>query len=671
MLNNLKKNIFDLHLNLNIYIYLIISYLLIKNRYFSIIYPYPLNPDEAQMVANSLRIRIHGYNWDSVDGTTSGPLNSLILTWPNLFGWDSTLSSARITASILIILTCIFLYKTILLYSNTTFSLMLTTPIVIFYCLSGSLAFSHYSSEMLPVFCLILANYLILKIYINEKLKYLKLEFFILGIVIGLIPFTKLQAAPIGFIIGLFSLYQIYKTKNLHNFLYFGIGLLAPTLIIILPLFLNNTINDFFMSYLGFASVYIQKALSIIDLYKLIGRDVVLKNIIYFLIAFTFIISLPYINNKLKFYKQDKKLYYYFLFLLISSVYSICRPGNSFLHYLLFLTPFLTLLASYIIYPNYIIIKNIKFFLIYMVVFSYFTFLIGSQNNNNNNKNYKFNSGYKTLIEQKISLKNPEIYSWIPINIKHTLVWAWMPQWYVWSNSTPAVRETNIYNQIVDSKIQQYFKLRFLKDFDKTKPELIIEGTRGKSFGFNDPDKYSPKIFQEFNEILNNKYTIIAPFKLNENCPKLYVKNEYINKINSYIIFPKSVEATGVHSENTSGNNLFDMSVTEDSCSDYWLLPDQTLGSVIIKLEKEESISKIMIMNTKNSITLDRESQNIEVNFFNSNKLIHSERILLNSHPNWNSINVNYKVDEIKINIQSFNGSGAGLNEIIIFRDNN
>lgn len=664
MIENFKKTI----LNINIYIYVIIILLIFKSRYISIIYPYPLNPDEAQMVANSLRIKFHGYNWDAVDGTTSGPLNNLILIWPNIFGWDSTLSSARITASILIVLTCIFLYKTILLYSNIRYSIFFILPIIIFYCLTENNDFLHYSSEILPVFTLILANYLILNVYLNNKLKYLKVNIFMLGLTIGIVPFTKLQATPIAFIVGLFSLHLVFRIKNHINAAFLASGLILPTLILLLPLFFNNSIHDFWTSYLGFADVYVKSSLSLVDIHKLISGDIVLKNTVYFIISFSLILFFINPNDNIKKLTVDKKIYYYFIILLVVALFSIAKPGNSYSHYLLFLLPFLILSTSYISYPNFLLLKNLHSNFIYISLISFFIFLTNSQVDVN--KKFKFNRYYKTIIDQKISFKNPEIYSWIPINIKHILIWAWMPQWYAWSNSTPAIRETNIYGQVVDSKLQEYFRLRFLKDFDSSKPELVIDGTRGNSFGFNNPEKHSPKIFPEFNEILNKEYTVITPFKLNKNCPKLYIKNEYIIDINNKIIFPKSVTVTGINSENTAENHLFDMSVTEDTCTDYWLLPDDNLGSIIIKLKSEENISNIMIMNTKNSSSVDRESKNIEVNFYNSNKLIDSQNILLNSHPNWTNVifNKNKGVDEIIVNIKSFNGRGAGLNEIILLR---
>src|SRR5690348_15453056 len=86
------------------------AFYIFYGRWLSIIYPIPLNPDEAQMAANTLRITFHGFNWNALDGTTVGPLNSLILLWPYIIGWDVTFSTTRLTAGVLLFFVCSLLY---------------------------------------------------------------------------------------------------------------------------------------------------------------------------------------------------------------------------------------------------------------------------------------------------------------------------------------------------------------------------------------------------------------------------------------------------------------------------------------------------------------------------------------------------------------------------------
>mgnify|MGYP001288622848 FL=1 len=68
-----------------------------------------LNIDESQMMANAIRLQLNGFNIFEFDGTSSGFLNSLILTWPSLLGLDITYLSTRFTALILISLTLYYI----------------------------------------------------------------------------------------------------------------------------------------------------------------------------------------------------------------------------------------------------------------------------------------------------------------------------------------------------------------------------------------------------------------------------------------------------------------------------------------------------------------------------------------------------------------------------------
>jgi hypothetical protein len=62
----------------------------------------PLNPDEAEFVANAIKFRGDMNTWLSVDTGSSGPVNSFPLMWPFLFGADTGFAVARITATFLI-----------------------------------------------------------------------------------------------------------------------------------------------------------------------------------------------------------------------------------------------------------------------------------------------------------------------------------------------------------------------------------------------------------------------------------------------------------------------------------------------------------------------------------------------------------------------------------------
>src|SRR5260221_11262387 len=74
----------------------LIFFLLLVLPWPSIKDPQELNVDESQMLAQGLRYLSHPIPWRDVDGTTSGPLNSLLLSVPMLFGAPASYEISRI-----------------------------------------------------------------------------------------------------------------------------------------------------------------------------------------------------------------------------------------------------------------------------------------------------------------------------------------------------------------------------------------------------------------------------------------------------------------------------------------------------------------------------------------------------------------------------------------------
>ena len=99
----------------------------------SLFYPGNLNPDEMQMGANALRIFNYGINLNSIDGTSSGILNSLVLCWPLIFDLNITYVSIRLSALVLIALVTFFTFKILKELSNYYLAIIFILPLVLFY----------------------------------------------------------------------------------------------------------------------------------------------------------------------------------------------------------------------------------------------------------------------------------------------------------------------------------------------------------------------------------------------------------------------------------------------------------------------------------------------------------------------------------------------------------
>ena len=660
---------------------LAISFFIVFFRWTSITYPLALNPDEAQAAANTLRIISSGYSWNGFDGTTAGPFNSILLLWPKLLGFSISFFTVRITSATLLVLTVILLYYSIKSISNRVYAFFLVIPLTAFYGLTKSTDFLHYSSEQLSVLLIVLANYLL--IIVEKKASITKnLIYLMLGIFLGSIPFCKLQAIPIAFLIGIYSLALIIfsfqaKVDKCKNIICLFFGCSFPAVVMFTPLVLSKSFHDFFNSYILWAGTYVRNQLTIADLKKMIDGEWLFKAILeLYLILITFLITsilLIVICKHKKYLKKQILFSTYGVALVIASIFSIITPGNAFPHYLHFLLPVLIIFLASLTY----FINNSRIVCFVFVIIYFFTALYGYEKYD---KNFIDKSLYTNALSEDydLDLHNPfsegsKLFSWMPFEVNYLLVWGWMPQWYVLSGASPASRESHTYAQIVKTSLSIYFQKRFLDDIKKSNPEVIIDAVNGASFGFNDPDLYSASSWKIFSDFLTDNYVLINPSTLSSKCPKTFIRKDFEQSFTSRFITPKTVWATKTYEMDPnlsfSPLHLFDSSLTEDSCIDYWLLPDKSYGSIHIKLENTELIDGLMILNTRNSSFMDRSTTLIKVRVVND-RTETAKEINIKPYPFWSTVAFSTPINasEIILDIEGFKGRGGGLNEIKILR---
>lgn len=661
----------------DIFFLVFITLLLLFGRWKSIIFPYSLNADEAQAAANALRIRDYGFNWDLLDGTTVGPLNSLILAWPQIFGLDVTFSTTRMCTYLLLVCICFLVYCSIKIVSKRLIALLFSVPLVVFYSFTKSTEFLHYSSETLPLCMLVIANYINIDLsFNNRKLEILK--FIVVGALVGAVPFAKIQATPVALVIGLYALflavYSIDKAR-FRNIVSLGVGGLLPSVVILIPLYMSGQFSDFWQSYIVWAGLYIKEMISIRVILEMIYSEDSIKYFFYFQF-FVGMFSLLYANflissNALNIHLVVRTVIYLAI-ILGASLFAIARPGNPYVHYLTLLPPFILIFfgcASFIIsQKNVHLVALLACYLLILLIG--FKLLIPKSNFETFKK---YSNQYDRILERSFIEDSPNLLSWMPIKLTTSLVWGYAPQWYLWTNTSPATRESHTYAQMSQTKLSGYFRSRFIKDLSDSKPEMIIDAANKNGFPGLDLSHFSPDIFPEFSKILSNDYFYLNPLQGSNDCPKIFIKNRFKKIITDSFITPKMVSATDSYGGVDSFfkvSNLFDESFIEDICVDYWLLPNNTLGEIKINLSSSENISKLMILNTQNSRSMDRSTKKIQLKFIDGDQIALQREITLRPYPNWTEISFEsaIKSNQIDVSILSFTGFGAGLNEIKIFR---
>ncbi|HXE96847.1 MAG TPA: hypothetical protein VN642_10605 [Dongiaceae bacterium] len=590
-------------------------------------------------------------------------------------GGDVTLSTARLTASVLLAIVMIFVYLTVRKHGGRLQAALFTVPLIIFYGLTDYFDFNHYSSELLPLALLLLASYCVVCIFLTEKPREPGLLLVsLLGLSLGAIPFSKLQAAPIACAIGLFASFLLFSVNSacrLRTVSLFLATLVVPSMVLLLPLAISGNLVHFFNSYIAWAFIYIQKRLTLGELHQLIKMDAFFRTVIYFegaagLLSLAFWLFQPPKRG-------DARLTIFFLAVLAASAYAVVRPGNRFPHYLMFLLPFAVLTSASLVRVQ--MLKNRRK-IAFTVLYGITALLLLSPAVSRQAKNKMLTYRYWSLnpIPFGFSWTNPNVFAWAAKPSDRLLIWGWMPQWYLMGGLVPATRETHTNAQIVQTRLTEYFRDRLFDDLTQSRPEIIIDSVAGESFSFNDPLAQGISTFPRLSQLLSDDFEILGQKRAPDaSCPRYYISKQRAAELRSNLVAFKTIidESSSPPMVNApSLMKLDDGIVTEDTCVDYWIPSNGRLGQLSFVFQRAEPVRKVMILNTANGMRLDHATDRLKLTLYNGNRVVGLQELAISPHPRWTEYVLESPciADSMKVELLSFYGIGAGLNEVKVYK---
>jgi len=213
--------------------------------------PHELYPDESQLLAGALTLRHDPVFWRSVDGGTAGPLDYYALLPAAFFPGTAGYAATRLTAVLLLWGTLVAAGETLALLTSRRVAQVAVLPAVAFEAFTTSPEFVHYSTELLPAGLLALAVFAI----VRQTFRSSRGNLWTAALLLGAVPFAKLQAAPIAATLGLVLIvHESWAGRFRHIGLLAG-GALLPTLLVtalvtvtgqaeqmLIPYFLQNTL---------------------------------------------------------------------------------------------------------------------------------------------------------------------------------------------------------------------------------------------------------------------------------------------------------------------------------------------------------------------------------------------------------------------------------------------
>jgi|GEM_PF-6885304 len=486
------------------------------------------NPDEAQMVAQAILAKHFWIPWTQMDTTTSGPLNTWVLMTPYLYGSWPDYFSARVLAIILQWGSAVSCYYCLFFAYRNKQAILGSVLAVFYWCFYSDIELHFYSSELLPIF-LISIGMLFLSYAIADENRPQTKKLYLGIACLSLVPFAKLQAAPLaiaicgwGCFMFIFAHRKHAKLSLLPGILFSG---LAGPLLILLPVVLSGGFHDFLYSYILFALEYGGKPTVRLMERLLKPSSLLLCSSMAALLCLLIWQAIAEIGGRNKWnlqiahnpltsfrdYTFTALLTLYFMGALVIVV----KPGNIFPHYINFLViPSAIMLSLLCIALNRGGLKKtsalLSLFLVLLISIPNLIRLPDSKLMRFATNPIPYSLHQHHVVKMINRLKNDD---------DRVTVWGWKADIYVRTKLASGTREVVAYDVNPSTRertvlfnwseeLNQYFKERFLSDLKTNKPRFFVDACSSDSFFFNER-KYGPESLPEVFDYLTTNYTLV------------------------------------------------------------------------------------------------------------------------------------------------------------------
>ncbi len=216
--------------------------------------PHELYPDESQLLAGAITLRQDPVFWRSVDGGTAGPPDYYALLPAAVFQDGTAFVAARIIACGLLWGALVAAGETLVLLTRQAHLRLAALPALLFLAFTTSPEYVHYSTELVPALLLAVAVHALARRAIRPT----PLNLWAAALALGTVPWTKLQAAPIVAMLGLFFVIREFSAGRRAQVPLVIAAACLPTLAVLLLAGLTGQTEHMIVPYVLQNLLYVQ-----------------------------------------------------------------------------------------------------------------------------------------------------------------------------------------------------------------------------------------------------------------------------------------------------------------------------------------------------------------------------------------------------------------------------
>ncbi len=452
-----------------------------------------MNPDESQMLAQGMKYLVDPVPWRAVDGTSGGPLNSYIISFFLLCGVKAGYVLAHALADVFVCLLLAVAYRTLLRITSRAIAIVGMLPMMLSFGFTRDPDYLHFASEMLPALLLAIGfHLLVVMIQAGRKSNSsaLPIPLLLCGLVLGMAPWCKLQAAPIAAALMVVASAHILlnKGQNPHvrrNFIGFWLAAFLPGALILGVVAAGGALGDFWNSYIlgnaAYAGAFHPSIIFFTMLWALLSPEIRLLTAVVLLAC----VVLLFLNGRRGVPRPDSDRLWISgaaaCFFLAAS-FAVCRSSFRFPHYTILLQNPMTYAAALMVSRDVRLLMGGKVGVakktLNILAACAATILIVYTGVRV--------AGLRKLPEpppnasERIAAEIHEMQSTRPI---HSIaIWGWEAGVYVQTGIPPATRDAIGHFVISLGASRPYFRHRFVADLAREKPDLFIDAVAPGAF---------------------------------------------------------------------------------------------------------------------------------------------------------------------------------------------
>ncbi len=475
------------------------------------------NPDECVWVACAKALLREPRLWLTADTATSGPLVVLPLILLKAFGLPIDLGSTKLASGITIGGAMVFTYLGCSVAFGKFVARIVILPLVVIVGMTSYWDFFVYNGEHMPVLLLSISFWLLARLYMQSISKF---DYLWLGLVLGFVPFAKLQAIPLGLMVAALSFFLVLKRYDFKRAAYFALAGLTPAFIILSWTAIGGGLENFWNSYIlynfNYAGRENPESITVLDtLLYAWDRFFATPDVMFFFQAcLTICFALLFIFKKENFlnWRNLVPLIFAILYFIVA-LYCIGKPHRDYPHYILFGFFATTILLGAMIHTvaqpeeddtRADILKRTPLALV-LIIISILGFY----------QRFSFHPEYNIYAE-----RNKLGYTYMPeiveVMYRNTApgdkiaLWGWSGTFYADTDLTMGTRFCDTSGIITPNPSQDYLLNTYIKDMERNKPKIFLDAISPNAFLFDNRDLYGIGNFPSLQEYITMNYDLTA-----------------------------------------------------------------------------------------------------------------------------------------------------------------